>query len=248
VAAPRGFTAFLNYGNLRDKLRGVMERSSNPVVWWSVVWLLRLAIPGSLFIAWELYQSDEWLWLAGCVLALALTVQLQATAKQIALGWVIDETGERQMVSRWNDGYAIFTPTSRDARIIEAAEIRDRRRTILGIFLLGWMASAALTYYAWTQSYDFHDQFWINVFWTGATAGVLFAIGTAVQVTKETLYLWGWQYMKGARVIDAAPMRPGLDDVLLQKSHGDARLATEQEVQAAASGAPSRSPVHDQEF
>jgi len=54
--------------------------------------------------------------------------------------------------------------------------------------------------------------------------------------------------MKGAKVLDPEPYRPGRDEVAKQMAQGDARPATEAEVAAASAGIGKKSSVHDQEF
>jgi uncharacterized membrane protein len=65
----------------------------------------------------------------------------------------------------------------------------------------------------------------------------------------EFLYRIGIQHwIKGAKVLDPEPVRPGRGVVENQKVHGDARLASEAEARAAAKRGGRRSSVHDQEF
>jgi hypothetical protein len=67
-------------------------------------------------------------------------------------------------------------------------------------------------------------------------------------VAMECLYQSGFQRMKGAMVLDRRIASSDREEVEEQKAHGDARLATELEVQAAALGGARQSSVHDQEF
>ncbi|MEJ0044259.1 MAG: hypothetical protein WDM81_19480 [Rhizomicrobium sp.] len=46
----------------------------------------------------------------------------------------------------------------------------------------------------------------------------------------ELLYQSGFQRMRGAKVLDPMPQQPGLEAVRTQMAHGEARLATPDEV------------------
>jgi hypothetical protein len=65
----------------------------------------------------------------------------------------------------------------------------------------------------------------------------------------EFLYRIGVQHgIKGAKVLDPEPVRPGVELVEEQKAYGESRLTTEAEARAAAKSGGRRSAVHDQEF
>lgn len=65
----------------------------------------------------------------------------------------------------------------------------------------------------------------------------------------DTLHALGFQHMKGAKVLDPAPIRPGVEDVTSQMAHGKAGPANQDETLAAARGEAKRSSsVHGQEF
>jgi hypothetical protein len=73
--------------------------------------------------------------------------------------------------------------------------------------------------------------------------------GLTTTLGSEAVYRAGIQHgVKGAKVLDPEPVHPGPEVVQNQKVHGNARLATAPEAQAAATGPVRRSPVHDQEF
>jgi TPR repeat protein len=83
---------------------------------------------------------------------------------------------------------------------------------------------------------------------SGLVAGY-FLLAGLFEVGMEFAYRHGEQWIIGAMVLDPVPRRPGHAEVESQRAHGDARLASETEAQAAASrgGAP-RSPIHEQKF
>lgn len=223
-----------------------MEWTAQSGFFWGLTWLLRLGIVAALWWGWTIYPVDGWLWTAAYLGLALLLFGLQRVTRRQALGWIVDDNGERQKVERWVRGHAIFNPTTRSQRIIEEAHLRDeRRKYLIWHGLPGW-GLAALAVYIWPHLFRSHITFYsfmLCVLLGGGALGSWF-----LNLGNEILYLSGWQDMKGAQVLDEPPMRPGFRDVLLQKTHGDARLATEQEVRDAAEGATSRSPVHDQEF
>jgi hypothetical protein len=225
----------------------MQEWTPRSVAWWAATWLLRLAVGGGAFLAWGAFERGGY-WSAATYAGMAaLGFGLQRAARRQALGWITDGNGERQKVEGWVRGHAVCTPTTRAARIAEEAQFRDeRRKRLVWWGVPGW-ALSGLAIYLVASNARYSDGIGFTLFLSVSLGGVA-ALAWLGVLGKEVLYLLGWQDMKGAKVLDGEPRRPGLEEVLLQKTHGDARLATEQEVQAAAGGVANRSPVHDQEF
>jgi hypothetical protein len=200
------------------------------VFWGLVVWLLRIVLLFLAFAVWGSLQQSRWLLAAETAAILLLVFGLQRVARRLALGWITDDNGERQKVERWNRGHAIFTPTTRGQRIIEEAQLRDERRK-----KLLWMGAiggglGALAWYAWPHIRS--SDLLAMLFGLACLFGSFAVIGWFANLLNELLYLSGWQDMRGAKVLDRAPSRPGLDEVAQQKTHGDGRIASEEEALA----------------
>lgn len=71
---------------------------------------------------------------------------------------------------------------------------------------------------------------------------------TAAGAALETIYSQGWQWLPGAIVLDPDPEDLERLSARERMDHGDARVATEREVQKATVSGGQRSPIHDQEF
>jgi hypothetical protein len=206
------------------------EWTFRSVFWWTMTWLLRLGLLFLAFAVWGSLQQSRWLLAAETAGILLVVFGLQRVARRQALGWIIDDNGERQKVSRWNRGHAIFTPTTRDQRLIEEAQLRDERRK-----KLLWMGAvsgglSALAWYAWPHIRT--SDVLAMLFGLACLFGSFAVIGWFANFLNELLYLSGWQDMQGAKVLDRAPSRPGLDEVAQQKTHGAGRIANEAEALA----------------
>jgi len=81
-----------------------------------------------------------------------------------------------------------------------------------------------------------------------ALIAACFFLGGLYCIVKEYLYRKGYQFFHGAMVLDPAPKCSGRGEVARQRAHGDARLALEAEVIAAASGSAKSASIHQQEF
>jgi len=195
-----------------------------------VTWLLRLAILGGAFLAWGAFEADNYRRAVAYAGMAALAFGLQRAARRQALGWIIDEGGERQKVTHWSRGYPIFVPTSRGQRLVEEAETKStRRKRLLWFGLPGW-GLTLWAYYLWPvtgKSDPIHVLFGMNAFFGG-----IFLAPWFLELGLELLYLSGWQDMKGAKVLDPPSPRPGLDNVMQQKVHGEGRVASEEEALA----------------
>jgi len=204
--------------------------TARSVFWWLLVWLSRAGLLFLAFAVWGSLQQSRWLLAAEIIAILAVVFGLQRVARRQALGWIIDGNGERQKVTRWNRGHAIFTPTTRDQRIIEEAQLRDeRRKKLLWMGVVGGGLSA-FAWYAWPhiRTSDVLAMF----FGLACLFGSFAVIGWFANFLNELLYLLGWQDMRGAKVLDRAPSRPGLDEVAQQMTHGAGRVANEAEALA----------------
>jgi hypothetical protein len=195
------------------------------ILWFMATWLLRLSLLAPAYACWVFLGQSNWLFALGCAAAVFIIFQLQQAAHRQALGWIVDDSGERQKVKRWNRGHAIFTPTTRSTRIVEEAGVRDGRRKILfwNGLIGGGMAAGAT--YLWMTNPKFSD-FSLMLFGALAMVGGCLLLQWLGHFGKELLYQIGWQDMKGAKVLDRQPTRPGLEDVLNQKVHGEGRVAT----------------------
>ena len=215
------------------------------VAWWGATWLLRLAVLGGAFLAWGAFELHDY-WSAATYAGMAaLGFGLQRVTRRQALGWITDDNGERQKVTSWSRGHAIFTPTTRSRRIVEEAQLRDeRRRKLLWMGVLGG-GLAAFAWYAWPHIRS--SDILAMLFALACLFGSFAVIGWLANFLNELLYLTGWQDMAGAQVLDLPASRPGLDDVMQQKVHGEGRVATEEEALALlnpANSAPAASDIY----
>jgi hypothetical protein len=203
--------------------------------WWSAVWLLRLSLIIAGIGCWAFLQQSEWLWSGGSAAAAFFLFSLQRVARRQALGWIIDDNGERQKVTSWSRGHAIFTPTTRSHRIVQEAQLRDeRRKSLLWSGVLGW-GLAGFAWYAWPQIRS--SDLMAMLFGLACLFGGTALLGWFMHLLTELLYQSGWQDMAGAKVLDHPPSRPGLEEVEQQKTHGDARVASEAEALALLNAA-----------
>lgn len=161
----------------------------------------------------------------------AVLLGLYRVSDRQALGWIVDERGERQKVIGEADGAVIHSQTTRDRRIIEAAQSALARRKGMAITAGGLAFICAVLIYL-TYHYSANDPGQPIIGILLLLIGAAFAIVFLGLVAFEVLYHLGYQDMGGARVLDAPVKHPGLDTVAAQRAHGDARVATEQEALA----------------
>ena len=172
--------------------------------------------------------SGGFLAVAAAVAGAVLFFFVQREMRKIALGFVYDERGERQKVEIRDGDNFIFTPTSHHQRTIEeAVEKKTRRRDLIGYGIFGW-GSAYITVLASTSNSPMKFVF---ICIPGLLAATLLAIWLR-SFFLEIAYQLGYQGMKGAKVLDPAPIRPGLREVAQEKAHADGRVATEDEAEA----------------
>jgi len=168
-----------------------------------------------------------------------VVVAIIATAMGLGSAWslwrrrkqsrfITDERGERQYVQTWNRGQPVYDPKTWQQRIVEEAKVRRERRGVLLLTGIASLGPVALAAYA----YQTDSSLW------GALAGLLLVTFTLPfgfwffipNLLKELAYLFGYQGMEGAKVLDRQPAaQPGREIVEAQKAHGDARIASEAE-------------------
>jgi len=210
--------------------------TSNPAKWRWACWLFRCLIVAGAFAAWELAAQSRYVPAAVWAFVALAAIPLQWSAKRHALGWVIDETGERQKVEAIRGGKALYTPTSRQMREIEEVSVSVWRRTHLARFGALALVLAGIAYAAYDNLEALNRGSLLGAIGIGfgglaAFFGAVILLLVLILVAEELLYQCGFQDMKGAKVLDAPPHRPGLREVAAQKAHGDARLAGEHEAQ-----------------
>jgi hypothetical protein len=198
--------------------------------WWATTWVLRLAVLLCAFLAWGAFERGGY-WSAATYAGMAaLALWLQRATRRQALGWFTDDNGERHKITHWNRGHPIYVPTSRGQRLVEEAETKShRRKLLLWLGLFGW-GFAIWANYLWPRygpSAGINGLFYVTVYFGGLLLFLWF-----LELGMELLYLSGWQDMKGAKVLDPPSPRPGLDNVMQQKVHGEGRVATEEEALA----------------
>jgi hypothetical protein len=190
--------------------------------WRRMLWTIRADLVILAGMAWAYWQAATWvegLVLAGCVVAGLI---LHHVAHRHALGWIIDSHGERQKVEHLNRGNAIFTPTTRSQRLVEEAASKDMRRKVLVVTLV---LGGGLSYLA---VYLYNPAHWEYAV-IPAVFGGLLLLWALPNLLGELLYQLGYQDMKGAKVLDPEPTRPGIEDVAQQMAHGDATVADQNE-------------------
>jgi hypothetical protein len=190
--------------------------------WSATAWALRglLAVLGyCVYEGHNVWRVDDWIALS-CLVGLALVGQ--HIAHRHALGWIVDAQGERQKVEHFNRGNAVYKPTTHAERIaLEATLTAKRRRTMVLAALLGGIP-AFCAWYMLGTSYS-------TLALVAGLIGAPFLLVAAWELLVEAAYLWGNQDMRGAKVLDAAPVKPGLIDIEGEKVHGDAPFASEDE-------------------
>ena len=193
--------------------------------WPFTIWTLRLAILAEALFVWVVRNRLLPIGFAAAASCLALLVFLHHIARRHALGWTIDQDGERQKVDHWVRGQAIYSPTTWWQRIIEEGQLRDGRRAVLGWSLLAAVPIGAGAWWIWRE----HPG---HPFAAGALAVVAGLIAVFLVVPNlfiELVYLAGYQDMPGHQVRDAQVHQPDKYDVAQEMAHGDASLAGEHE-------------------
>jgi hypothetical protein len=214
-------------------------------VWWWIVSVTWACLGGLLLILGVAWTYGYQVSLLALAVAGAVLVAVQYVARLQARGWVIDDRGERQKVNYWLGDTAIYAPTTRQQRIVEEGVRRQQRRRNLAIGA-AILAGCSLTTW-WIIEYHQHD-FRVMLLLFSIPYGVFGAGHVVYQSILEMLYLTGFQHMKGAKVLDPEPYKPGSEVAANQKAHGDARPATENEALQTAEQGGQRLPVHDMEF
>jgi len=204
--------------------------SARAVFWWAVTWLFRIGLVAAAVGCWVFLQRHNWTFTAAMAVAVVTFFQLQRSVRRLALGWIIDDNGERQKVESWSRGHAIFTPTTRTQRIVEEARFRDERRKELLWQGAGVLGLGVIALYAWPRIHS-SDLLFMTLVLSCLFGGVLLLIWITT-IWSELLYLGGWQDMRGAKVLDNARPQPGLEDVARQKVHGEGRVASQAEALA----------------
>jgi len=144
-------------------------------------------------------------------------------ARRGARGSFIDENGERQLIEGNSRGRVIYTPTRWGTRLVEEETLRKRRRiqlfwTTPPLALMTW--GAVVLYGPRTMVFSLL----LDVVALGC--GITWWIKP---FATELLYQTGYQHMRGAKVLDPEPVRPGVEQVVRQKAHGRASVAGESE-------------------
>lgn len=198
------------------------------------MWALRLGMVLFAGLAYLAGEAGDYVATGVWAIAIPAAYAMQYVARRHALGWFVDERGERQKVESWGREGPLYVPTSRDMRLVEEEALKtDRRRSLLMATLIGWSCFFATVYiFATLQPHSFL-----------LILGLFSSIPAAIYLGlwfwlagKEMLYLIGYQDMKGAKVLDPSPARPGLAEVAAQKVHGESHLASEAEALRALKG------------
>jgi len=202
----------------------VQEPSNRARAFWSTtVWLARGWLLGIAITAWRYHNG------AGLHEALSWTAMFvggliaHQIAHRQALGWWIDDRGERQKVLAFSRGYVIHGQrTTYLQRIAEEQATRTARRW--RIFWFG-LVSLPPGYFAWQQMCAADWALAVPV----GLLSLYALVPLAWNLEAELLYLAGWQDMEGAKVLDPPPGRPGLDAVYAQQVFGAVPLPGEAE-------------------
>lgn len=168
-------------------------------------------------------------------------LRLEAKGMEYSYGSLGPAGGLFRVSHRISADEALLDRFSRDQRkSMEIATVLRRRKDWL-LSTLALCVSVVATYIAYAYEP-----------WVGWAAGIaVLGPSTAWWLRSNfdaIAYRLGAQFIPGAKVLDLPVPRPDGSEVADQKAHGEARLATETEVRAAASGTGKRSSVHDQEF
>jgi type IV secretion system protein VirD4 len=190
------------------------------------LWAVRGSMAFLMTFAAASFYGERWQHGVVASLLLAGGLVLHQAAYRYRLGWMVDGRGERQKVTAMVGSQAIYTPTSWSERIVEQAEISSkRRRTLLWTTPVLALVAALIWY--------LHERkLWLPEILVAAAA-LTVPLRWLVAAWQEVLFLAGYQDMKGARVLDPEPKRPGIIDVEGQKVHGHVELATEAEANRA---------------
>lgn len=193
--------------------------------WPRARWAARAAILAEAVFLWFAHDQlsvVEWAVAAG---VLALLVLAHYVAHRHALGWIIDEDGERQKVDHLVRGRPIFTPTTWKQRLVDEGVLRSERRAALGWSLLFAVPIASAAYWLWSEQ----PKYKLGAEGLAVVAGLILAIRVLPNLLPELLYLAGYQDMRGHKVLDPEVRQPDKYDVAREMAHGDASLAGELE-------------------
>lgn len=174
-------------------------------------------------------------WIAfGAFLVGAILAWLALLRYRSRFGWFYDERGERQLINAVERGQLFFYPTTWTQRVLEEAATRKARRQ--GLCVLGaYLGIEALSIASlWGHTRD-PSALAVMALVLGLVMAPVLLPTLFVLVVQEIAYSLNYQFMKGAKVLDAEPRPPGLEEVMRQKAHGDARLATQDEALALLS-------------
>jgi len=176
------------------------------------------------------------------------------------------QTGEWQRVLHGGNRKGFLVDQRpREQRRQEELEGRRDRQTEITKYVVALVVSAVLLVWGWswvmeqraqgiaTPNGHLNSDISFGLFAIFGFFGLLFVLAMAWGLLKaigsELVYRAGVQHgVKGAKVLDPEPVRPGREVAEQQKVHGSSRLATEAETRTAATGGARRSKVHDQEF
>lgn len=158
----------------------------------------------------------------------------------------VDQMGEpRRVLYKDHHGMLVDARTHEQMRA-ESAHLRKSRLTELVTALIVLAGSAGALAYLYSHpfplfyAYARHATYLWGVLMTGALwvfAGIFFVVGliyTIKESVMETLYLRGFQHMKGAQVIVPLPRPPpGPEKVYEQKTYGGDAFPSDDELDAA---------------
>jgi hypothetical protein len=186
-------------------------------------------------IAWFNYSSGQYWSAAVSAASGVLALGLQHVARRQALGWITDEHGERQKVGLYSRGQSVFTPTTRDRRLVEEAFAKkERRQVLVRMGAVAW----PLSFLAWRGFALYPDDVWTVVGIFSALFAIVPMAAWLKALALEIAYQAGYQDMKGAKVLDPIVARSGLQEVQQQKAHGAGRIATQDEAIASLNPEP----------
>ena len=173
-----------------------------------------------------------------------LVAWLRLEAKGMEYGFTAagPAAGSYRVSRRLSDDKALLDPHTRAQRESMEIGVALQRRKEWMLAMAALASSAVGTFFAYAY------EPWIG--WAAAVIALGPSVAWSLRMNIAVLaYNSGAQFIPGAKVIEAEPPKPGLADVVRQKAHGDARLASEAETLAAATGGgPRRASIHDQEF
>ena len=169
-------------------------------------------------------------------------LRLEAKGMEYGLTAAGPAAGSYRVSQRLSGDKALLDRHTRSQRQSMEVSVALRRRKESMLATIALVLSAVGTFFAYAY------EPWIG--WVVAVTALGPSAAWWVSMTIAVIaYSSGAQFIPGAKVLDVEPPKPGLADVVKQKAHGDARLASEAETLAAATGGgPKRASIHDQEF